>query len=269
MADFSESLSEQGHPSAGAPPIGAGVARSLWRAVAQPEAAAHVRGDLREQQSWAQRLAAVSSPALADYALHAASRAAGPPLVDPDAVQRARLLGRYTRVLQDRCLADAAASGISLVALKGYALAHQLYPDPDIRVAADLDVLVRPEACRALIDHLGRRGYRFQPLPQRARGFISDASYAPLVSPDGDVNVGVHVRPDCYPAHLGLGTEAVFTAARPGSGGPAGVLVPSLEHDFLLLASNVAKEKFAVPAAKKVLDALVLLCDSPGTQACV
>lgn len=264
MAGSCESLTDRIRSSAIAPAMDVDVARSLWRAVARPDTAAGVQGHSRELEDWAARLAARSSPALADYVLAAASRAAGRSLVDADAVQRARLLGRYTRALQDRCLADASEAGISLVALKGYALAHQLYPDPDVRLAADLDVLLRPEACGALLDHLGRRGYRFQPLPQRAWGFISDASYAPLVSPDGGVNVDVHLRPDCYPAHLGLGTEAVFAAARPVPDGPEGVLVPSLEHDFLLLASNAAKDKFAAPAVKKVLDALVLLRDRPA-----
>ena len=40
-------------------------------------------------------------------------------------------------------------------------------------------------------------------------GFISDASFMPLVSPEGDCNIDIHVQPDCYPAYRSLRVRPV------------------------------------------------------------
>jgi hypothetical protein len=216
-------------------------------------------------ETWAKRLAYLVGPTLADFALGDLQGTLDRPLIDPDGLRHARLLNRFTRAAQENCLAAIREAGVEVVVLKGLALAHLLYPDPDIRVteAGDLDVLLRADDRDRLIGHLTGLGYRFGAPPDKAWGFISTASYLPFMSPDGAVNLDLHIHPDAYPVHRSLTTDRVFAAAKVVSAGALALRAPSPEHCFLLLASNAAKDKFGMLAVKKALDTMVLLRHRP------
>jgi hypothetical protein len=207
---------------------------------------------------WAARLAGLTSPAMAADLL-------GPTadnLLDGEAVRLSRLQGRFRRARQRQTLRWIASAGFDQVALKGFANAALLYGEPDARVVGDLDVLVRPDESQRLVDFLRAAGYRFTPAPLPRWGFISDASLAPCMSPDGAVNVDIHLKADCYPLSRGLPAEAVL-----GGGCRVeedGYTLPALEHVLLLAISNASKDKFGPFAVKQLADALVLLRDHGG-----
>ncbi|MBL8673730.1 MAG: nucleotidyltransferase family protein [Rhodospirillales bacterium] len=183
----------------------------------------------------------------------------GTPLVDPAAARPAALLSKLTLAAQAAALARLDAAGVPAVALKGFANAHLLHPDPSARIVGDLDVLVPRDALGAAIDVFAPLGYRFGGVGARRWGFVSDASFVPFHSPDGVVNIDLHVAPDAYPLTLGLPAADVFAGAR-AVAGPAGPFrAPKDEHVLLICASNAAKDRFGWQTISKMVDAARLL----------
>lgn len=209
-------------------------------------------------EPWARRLAYLVGPVLADFAL-------GRRVLDPESIRHGRLLNRFIRARQESCLATVREAGVEVVVLKGLALGHGLYPDPDIRVAesGDLDILLRAGDRDRAVAHLSALGYSFGEPPAKAWGFISTASYLPFMSPDGAVNLDLHIHPDAYPVHRSLTTDRVFAGSKVIPAGSLEIRIPSPEHCFLLLASNAAKDKFGELAVKKAVDAVVMLKGRP------
>jgi len=224
---------------------------ALWRCIATCNA-----GEGAVSDSAVARFAAIVTPALSAYLLGTARVEA---VLGADAVSQSRLVNRFTAAAQLAALARIAEAGIDVVAIKGFAFAHTLYPEPELRTVGDLDVLVHPAARDGLIDCLGAQGYAFRPLPRPPWGFISTASYMPFVSADGAVNLDIHIQPDCWPAFRSLTTARVFADALAVDAGGVALRVPSDTHAFLLCATNAAKDKFGVFAARKIVDALLLL----------
>ncbi|MGE0151804.1 MAG: nucleotidyltransferase family protein [Reyranellaceae bacterium] len=219
----------------------------LWRRLLGQEATG-------EPPAWPGRdgwIAALSPALMADLAADIA--------LDAEAVQKARLYGRFQQALQLRALQWIAAAGVSCVAIKGFASAFLYYPTPASRLLGDLDLLVRPAEAAALAQALQAQGFRFGGAIQKAWGFLSDASFVPLHSADGNCNVDIHVKPDSWPLPLGLDTEAVFARARQVMAGDRLVSVPCAEHMALILVSNLAKDKFAPDGLRKLLDLARLL----------
>ncbi len=231
---------------------------SCWRLIADPRRPLD-EAALQDLPAWSARLCEFIGPALAAELTAPAASALGAPPVDPVAAESSRKLNRYTRAAQEACLAEIARAGFDCVAIKGYALARQIYSDPDLRTTGDLDLVVRLQDRAPLLELLDAAGYVFRPEPAKPWGFIADASYAPYVSRDGGVNLDIHIQPDSYPLHLGLDCDALFAAARRDKS----CLLPDPSHSFLLLASNAAKDKFAPLAMKKFVDALVMLRQDP------
>ncbi|MGE0256446.1 MAG: nucleotidyltransferase family protein [Alphaproteobacteria bacterium] len=204
----------------------------------------------------ARRFGDLVGPALAASLL-------GPGGLDPDTVARSTLAGRFALATQRKWLARIIAEGPPVVVLKGFALAHQIYPDAASRCMGDLDVLVRPRDRDRLIDLLARDGFAFRPLPTPPWGFISTASYMPFASADGACNLDIHIHPDCYPAYRSMTTEAVFAAAVTATSAGMQFHVPCREHALMLCATNAAKDKFGPFAARKFVDAMRLVASGP------
>ncbi|MGA2126588.1 MAG: nucleotidyltransferase family protein [Xanthobacteraceae bacterium] len=61
----------------------------------------------------------------------------------------------------DRLLTAFGAAGVPMLLLKGAALAHSLYARPELRAAADIDILVDPADERRAVDLVRGLGYRF------------------------------------------------------------------------------------------------------------
>ncbi|MBM3601047.1 MAG: nucleotidyltransferase family protein [Alphaproteobacteria bacterium] len=170
------------------------------------------------------------------------------------------LLNRLTRHRQLECLEQLAAAGVEVVAMKGFATAHTLYQDPDLRVTGDLDILVRRAQAATAARLFLERGFRVATDIELSRwGFISEASFLPIVSADGIANIDIHVEPDCYPLHRGLETDAVFAAARAIQVSGLALRIPAPEHGFLIAVSNATKERFSRDTIKSLLDAARLL----------
>jgi hypothetical protein len=174
--------------------------------------------------------------------------------LDADTVQAARLLGRYQQARQLQALGWIAEAGVACVALKGFAAGFLYYPTPASRLLADLDLLVREAEIPTLVRALRQHGFRFGAAERTIWGFLSDASFMPFHSPDGNCNIDLHVKPDSYPLPLGLDTPAVFAQARQIMAGEQMVHVPSAPHQALILIANLAKDKFAPSGLRKLLD---------------
>ena len=198
------------------------------------------------------RFSELASPVLSDTLL-------GGGLFDPQTLTQSRLNNRFRLSAQRDCLRLIADADVSVVAIKGFALAHMIYDAPEIRAVGDLDVLVRPADRDRLVRHLCANGFTFEPLPRPPWGFISTASYAPFVSADGACNLDVHIHPDCYPAYRSLTTDEVFARAITIEADEGlSFRAACADHAFLLCATNVAKDKFGLFAARKIADAMRL-----------
>jgi hypothetical protein len=215
--------------------------------------------DMAEARRWCARLAGLASPVLAAHLLADASAALGEALVDPTAVEESRLLARFRLQHQRRWAAAIAAQGIETVCLRGIAAGITVFGDAALRAQGDMDLLVREADLRALVSFLAGQGFRFFRPPVHRWGMISDASFLPFVSPDGECDIDIHVLPDCYPAHLSLTTDRVFAAARRIDGEGGGLLAPSSSHAMALCVTNAAKDKFDLFALRKVIDAAAML----------
>jgi hypothetical protein len=215
---------------------------ALWRALL----GLPVQAEFSPWPGYAAWLANFSPGLVADLA-------ADHPL-DAGTVQAARLLGRYQQARQLQALGWIAEAGVACVALKGFAAGFLYYPTPASRLLADLDLLVREEEIPTLVRALRQHGFRFGAVERTVWGFLSDASYVPFHSPDGNCNIDLHVKPDSYPLPLGLGTEDVFSQARQIMAGEQLVHVPSAVHLALILIANLAKDKFAPNGLRKLLD---------------
>jgi hypothetical protein len=105
------------------------------------------------------------------------------------------------RVEQGRIEAALGAAGIEWVWLKGYALAHTVYPRPALRPMKDLDLLVPPERCddaeRAVLA-LGYRPAADAPLMFRGGGRV--AHHLPTLRSPGGMLVEMHTS--LHPSQL-------------------------------------------------------------------
>jgi hypothetical protein len=233
----------------------------FWRALFRPESLA--RGDAAGLAGAAARFAGLTSPALAAFLLERASRRLGASLVDARLVEHSRLEARFTRAAQLQCVRAIDAAGIPAVYLKGFANAHTLYPDPDLRLFGDLDILVRQPDLGRVIGLLTVRGFTFRPDGLQPWGFQAEGSFVPFASADDSCNLDLHLVPDGPPIDRALTTERVFRNARRITAGSLTFSAPSLEHTLVLCLSNAAKDKLGPFAVRKLVDLLRLL----GTDA--
>jgi hypothetical protein len=234
---------------------------ALWRALFRPETVAPPAAPGLEAA--AARFAEHVSPALAAYLLEPAAATLGP-LVDPARAREARLLGRFNLAAQRKCLALVQAAGVEAVALKGFANAHLIYPEPELRLFGDLDLLIRPQALGPLTKTLAAEGYRFEPPPEPPWGFMAEGSFVPFVSADDACNLDLHLEPDSYPIGRALTAERIFAAARSLQLGDLALRVPSAEHALILCISNAAKDKFGPYSVRKLIDGQRILAQQPG-----
>jgi len=234
----------------------------FWHLVTRPEQATPVTPTPTLLDRWrdlADRLGRLVSPALAAHLLAPAEAALGAPLVDPARARASRLANRLTRHLQTQALQALLGTGIEVCCLKGFAAAHGLYPDPDLRTFGDLDLLVRAADLSRAIDCYKSLGFAFRPAPGKPWGFQSDASLPPLASPDGRCNIDLHVHPDAFPAWMALSTDQVFDAADTIALQGLTVRVPSAAHALVLAASNTAKDKMGPYGVRRMIDAIQIL----------
>ncbi|MEO8560205.1 MAG: nucleotidyltransferase family protein [Rhodospirillales bacterium] len=161
---------------------------------------------------------------------------------------------RYVLSRQIEVLRWLGEISVPLVVLKGLAAALCDWDDPAQRIVGDLDLLVRRRDLPRIVDALSARNYRFGSAVTPRWGFMSDASFVPFYSTDRVCNVDLHVEPDSYPLHRGLDADAVFAAASEIVRHGVTLQVPSAEHAVLIAVSNLAKDKFPVGDARKLLD---------------
>lgn len=235
------------------------VAASLWRAVLAPADPLPAQWQAGLPLDAAQRFADLVTPALAAHCLDAAKSSHGKTFLDAGTVKQSLLINRFNGGVQRRWMKAIAETGIPVVYLKGFAFAHSLYPDPDIRTIGDIDILVRPVDLGGLLEFLTGHGFEFDALPMAPWGFISDASFMPLVSAEDDCSIDIHVQPDCYPAYRSLTVEDVFAQSTIQIIAGTSVKTPCLEHAMLLCLTNAAKDKFGVFSVRKFVDIAMLL----------
>lgn len=237
----------------------AGSDVSLWPAIVDPAWQPPPDWDPAAASIAADRLADLLTPALAAYLLRTAEERTGQALLADDVARQSRLMNRFNGGVQRRWMARIVETGIPVVALKGFVFAHTIYPDPDIRTIGDIDLLVRQTDLEPLLDEMQNWGFAFEELPSSPWGFISDASYLPMMSADGNCNVDVHVQPDCYPAYRSLDTETLFADSRKIMLDGLEIATPSPTHALVLCLTNAAKDKFGPFSVRKLIDVVQLL----------
>ncbi len=231
---------------------------SIWRAVLDPAVAPPAGWRADPPFDAARRFASFVGAPLAAELLAPLSAALGTKLIDAASARDGLLLNRLAGRSQRAAVARLHDAGIAAVCLKGFALAHTLYRDPDLRTVGDLDLLVARADLGRAIACLEAAGFAFEALPTPAWGFISEASFMPMVSADGICSVDLHVEPDCYPAYRALDAARVFAAAREIVVGETAIRVPSPAHSLLLALTNAAKDKFGPLSVRKLVDAALL-----------
>ena len=239
--------------------VEAKAGRTLWRAVLNPSG--DLSGDFTADPPYKQALYlnGLLTPALAAHFPKPLEDRTGLTLTDADAVRKSVLANRLNGGIQRKWAAEIAGTGIPVVFMKGFAFAHSLYGDSDVRTIGDIDLLVGEADLHALLDFLTARGFRFESLPMPAWGFISDASFMPMMSETGDCNIDVHVQPDCYPAYRSITARDVFDRATDFKVGETTLRMPSIEHSMLLCLTNAAKDKFGPFSARKLMDIFTML----------
>lgn len=209
----------------------------------------------------AARFADLVTPALASHFLGPVEDRLGRALLDAATVNQSRLFNRFNGGVQRRWMREIAGTSLPVVYLKGFAFAHSLYPDPDTRTIGDIDILVRQRDLNSLLEFLTDHGFVFETVPVAPWGFISDASFMPLMSAEGDCNIDLHVQPDCYPAYRSLTAEVVFAHSVEQDIDGTIVQIPSTEHAMVLCLTNAAKDKMGVFSVRKMLDIVTMLCE--------
>jgi hypothetical protein len=158
--------------------------------------------------------------------------------------RNAILLGDLGAVLD-----KADQAGIEVVPLKGSLLAPLYYDDPALRPMADLDLLVRAENQRGLIELAQERGYVLARERPRHTVLSREGKTASDVvrlgeHPDNPMNVEIHPRVagDVWGLRYEL-TEAMWASSRPGSllGSTARLLPPRvlMRHLLVHAATNM------------------------------
>jgi hypothetical protein len=205
------------------------VGAAGWKALfgAEPELPDGARTELA---AWAERMADLLSPSLADHLLAPAQSRFGP-LLGAERIAKGQLYSRFLLQRQLGAVRMLRDAGIRFVCLKGFALAHLLYPRPELRIVGDVDLLLDRAELRKATAALAAAGFKAMPIPNRF-GFISDSSFLPLVSEDGQVALDLHLAPDAWPAGRALTAEAVFARAARFRAGDLELLGPAPEHAF-------------------------------------
>jgi len=239
------------------------AAVDIWPLVSRPDDAA-VPPDTDAVHAMAKRFARFASPVLAEHLLAPVAARLGRRLIDEADCRASRLGNRFNLAQQRHWAAEIVGAGIEVAFLKGFANAHTLYPDSELRTQGDLDLLVREAARDRLIDLLSARGFRFRASRPSPWGMISDASYLPFVSVDGACNVDIHIQPDAWPAYRSLDAARLFARTREVTAGELAIRVPCPEHVLVLCVTNAAKDKFGPFSVRKVIDAIVLLRGAPA-----
>ncbi len=230
-------------------------APGIWRLIANAGEAMSA-GEIAGLGPVIARFSDIVSPALAAYLL---APAAATPLIDAEAAEQSRLLNRYRRHVAIDWARVIAEAGIDTVYLKGFAVAHAVYPDADLRAMSDVDILVRGADRDRLIGLLSDHGFAFRDPGGRPWGSVNDASYLPFVAADGSANFDIHIHPDAFPVYRTLTTDLVFKAAQDIDIGALTIRVPSPSHMYLLAASHAGRDKFGPFATTNLIDAMFLL----------
>ena len=162
-------------------------------------------------------------------------------LVAENSVRALRNLARTVQVV--RLLRE---GGIRSLVLKGPLLAHDLYGDVALRVAGDIDLLVRETDLLAAAGTLSDAGYRPEVAVTakslaRLRRTQHDVAFT---HPDDGTLIELHA--DIAQPHYGyrLNLDGWWDRARERSIGGDTVTTPGLEHAYLLTALHAAKHRW-------------------------
>lgn len=227
---------------------------ALWRALLNEQALSQQSPPIPVDLS--ERFCRLFGPALVANA--------APEAVDASLVKQARLLNKLSSRRQNQAITALLDQGHHLVAMKGFASSRLYHRDAEARITGDLDLLVAPAEIGAVVQTLLDQGYAVTTdLPMPPWGFVSEASFLPMTSPDGLVDIDLHILPDCFPLALGLSTDAVFERARSVQLMEHEIKVPCPEHMLLIALSNATKEKLGPQSVKSLLDCGRILASEP------
>ena len=202
------------------------------------------------------RIAELTSPATAAALFGSENGVEWPASLTLAGVETARKLNGFRRRLGEQWVHRIAGAGFDVMVIKGGASAHMLYHQPEDRGLSDLDILIRPQDLTGISRFLLSHGCRFADVPTRSPwGFVSDASFQPLITPDGAGNIDLHIHPDAWPLHRALSSADLFDRSRRTE---TGIRLPHPDDHLLIMASHAARDLFSGNAMKGIVDGLIL-----------
>ncbi len=176
----------------------------------------------------------------------------------PADVTQARLLNRFRRGQGEHWACSLAQAGIANVAIKGLASAHAFWPDPDGRAVSDADILIASDDLPRALTFFQDHDFRLAEMPTRSRwGFISDASFQPLISNKDGSNIDLHVQAAAWPMRKALPVEEILASAEMTD--VTDLRVPDRTHALLIASAHAAGDLFTADAVKSVVDGLLML----------
>ncbi len=179
-----------------------------------------------------------------------------------DAARRgAALVLTRRRALMRQLLPALDAAGIDAVVLKGFALAHQVYPAPELRVMNDLDVWVdetRLVEAEAALRPLGWRvHWRHAPLAEQvAHGVVQLSTGDPLQL------LEVHARPASLHESVPDEVPAIWSRRRRTRLGDIDALVLAPEDQLLHACVHVARHHHFIGALPRLLDVSLMVANA-------
>jgi hypothetical protein len=157
------------------------------------------------------------------------------------------------------------AAGVETLPLKGFALGLTVYPRPEDRFLADLDILVRAASVGPALEILAEAGYR-KPHLRATEGFYRDHHFHWLLRNDAENTVELHwnlAKPDDY---VRFDVEGFFARSRQIESDGVRFRILSDMDQLLHGASQALGDAFC--DLRRVVDAALLVrngaADDPG-----
>lgn len=108
---------------------------------------------------------------------------------------RHRQLAAIREAAVDRLLAAFAAAAVPLILLKGAALAHLIYPAPELRPMIDIDILIEPGHAEAAVRAASDLGYAFASRhPSKFAGRLHHIPVGEMVQSGFPIFLEIHIE---------------------------------------------------------------------------
>jgi putative nucleotidyltransferase-like protein len=229
-------------PSARAPATGDREREFLLRAL-RGEARHGQDADADAELDWP-RLLCIAKPFLHPFLLHCLDGAGYPipgeirgTLAQAQLRSTVQYLRRKAEL--ERIVIAAQERRLRLTVLKGMVLAHTIYPRPELRPMADIDLLVRPCELAPMSTALESLGWQVEPWSQSAGDHADEGSVA-FCRPQSTLTVDLHALLEITQQPVGLDLERVLGRTRSSTVGRVSVVALGEVDTLMQLCAHLS-----------------------------